>query len=88
MENAILQIKNFNQQKTVMSMLVLIGEVYYYKKKIKTKDANSSELFTKKIQPFENKEKTLKNSILLGPGTFQPADKKSRLSIISVYPRD
>lgn len=70
-------------------MLVLIGEVYFYKRKTKKETtANNSELFTKKIQPFEYKEKVLKNSILLGPGIFQPADKKSRLSIISVYPRD
>lgn len=76
-----------------MAMLVLIGEVYYYKRKTKKEmEANNSELFTKKISSFETfeyKEKVLKNSILLGPGTtFQPADKKSRLSIISVYPRD
>lgn len=74
-------------------MVVLVGEVYYYKRKAKKEaEMNKSSLFIKRIQPFDNfeySEKIVKNSILLGSsGQFTPVDKKPRLSFVSVYPRD
>jgi hypothetical protein len=78
-----------------IAMLVLVGEVYYYKRKTrKEKEMETSKLtlFTTKVQPFENfeyTEKVLKNSVLLGSGSFVPVNKaKPRLSTISVHPRD
>lgn len=78
---------------TVLAMLVLVGEVYYYKRLAKKEvEMNKSSVFTKKVQPFVNfeySEKVVKNSFLLGStGQFTPVDKKPRLSFVSVYPRD
>ena len=77
---------------SVIAMLVLVGEVVYYKRK--TKDHKKKELsnpppYPTTIQQFEGFAAPSKKSILLGPGSFIPVDKrKPRLSIISVHPRD
>lgn len=75
--------------------MVLITEVCYYKKKSKKENLVSDSkttMFEKTVAPFDNFEHTgkmLKSSVLLGPGNFTPAgDKRPRLSLISVYPRD
>lgn len=73
-------------------MLVLVGEVYYYKRKTRKEKLSKPEVFTTKIQPFDNfeySEKVLKNSVLLGAGSFIPVNKiKPRLSPVTFYPRD
>lgn len=76
-------------------MMVLAGEVYYYKKKTKKEEElKTISKYNHNIQPLENFEysnEVLKNSVLLGSGTFKPVtkgDKNPRLSIISVNPRD
>lgn len=81
-----------SQQSTVIAMLVLVGEVYYYKRKTKREkemESPQTNIFTTKIQPFEYPSKAGKNSVLLGSGHFVPVDKtKRRLSIISIQARD
>lgn len=75
-------------------MLVLIFEVYYYKKKSnKETDIGDTKVsvFTKSTTPFNNFEysnKVIKGSVLLGTGDFIPADKRRRISFISVNPRE
>lgn len=73
-------------------MLVLVGEVYYYKRKTKDKEEmkiSNPPPYPTTIHPFEGYDIPDKKSILLGPGAFIPVDKKKpRLSIISVHPRD
>lgn len=76
-------------------MLVLIFEVYYYKKKSsKESDLNDTKVavFTKSPTPFSNFEypnKVIKGSVLLGKGdNFVPGDKRRRISFISVTPRE
>lgn len=62
-------------------------EVYYYKRKTK-----ETKLSSEKVMPFESSEysqRAVKKSILLGAsGEFIPVNKKPRLSVISVYPRE
>jgi hypothetical protein len=76
----------------VIAMLVLVGEVVYYKRK--TKDKKEMEIsnpppYPTTIHPFEGFTAPAKKSILLGPGSFVPVEnKKPRLSIISVQTRD
>ncbi|CRL08500.1 CLUMA_CG021272, isoform A [Clunio marinus] len=73
----------------VIAMLVLVGEVYYYKRKSgKVKEMNMTKpvIFTTKIDPLHDinisvDRKIMKNSVLLGHGEFVPVEKrKSRLS--------
>lgn len=76
----------------VIAMFVLVGEVYYYKRKTrKEKEVELSKpaTFATKIQPFDNfeySEKVLNNSVLLGTGSFVPVSKKQQR--FSLYPRD
>lgn len=68
-------------------MFVLIGEVYYYKRKA-VKKFTSTELkvipykMPSKIQPIDY-VKGKNNSILLGHGDFIPVASKPRLSLFS-----
>lgn len=69
-------------------MLVLVGEVYYYKKKSKNKQQLTFPQFATKIKPLDNfdyADKKLKsNKILLGHGEFMPTNiKQPRLSFVS-----
>jgi hypothetical protein len=67
-------------------MFVLIGEVYYYKKKAANKQKSDLKVvpFTmpSKIQPI-NFAKDKNNTILLGHGDFIPVATKPRLSLFS-----
>lgn len=69
----------------VIAMLVLVGEVYYYKRRaMKKKKTQTSELKVvpykmPKILPLDFVEGK-NNSILLGPGDFIPVAAKPRLS--------
>lgn len=69
-------------------MLVLVGEVFYYKKKTRS-DLSKPTVFNAQIQPIsviDYAGKLNKNSVLLGPGEFIPVyKKKSRLSPLPVY---
>lgn len=73
-------------------MLVLVGEVYYYKRKTrKEKEVELSKpvTFATKIHPLDNFEyskKVVNNSVLLGTGSFVPVGKKQQR--FSLYPRD
>lgn len=73
---------------TVVAMLVLVGEVFYYKRK--TKKANALAI---QVHPFESSDYSKqfeKNSILLGNGgEFVPIYKrKPRLSFIDVQAQE
>lgn len=78
----------------IMAILVLIGEVIYYKRKAKNDSTVKSLKLPGshiKIVPFNNFEysdKVIKSSILLGHGNFIPVDRRPRLSILSVLPRE
>jgi hypothetical protein len=75
-------------------MVVLVGEVYYYKRKSRRENEQKqlSVFTTTRIQPLDNfdyGDKIIKGSgVLLGSGNFIPVNKKPRLSFVSVQPRD
>lgn len=79
---------------SVIAMLVLIFEVYFYKKKSsKESDLNDTKVavFTKSPTPYSNfdySNKVTKGSVLLGTGNFIPTDKRRRISFITVNPRE
>lgn len=82
---------------TVIAMLVLVVEVFYYRKKatktalVSNENEKEVKIFTTKINPFELNSPS-KNSILLGPGHFIAADlnmkRKARFSPLTVRTRD
>lgn len=74
-------------------MVVLVGEVYYYKRKSKKENERKqlAVFTTTRIQPldkFDYADKVIKGGLLLGSGNFVPVNKKPRLSFVSVQPRD
>jgi hypothetical protein len=84
---------------TVVAMLVLVAEVFYYRKKTTKKielvsdkrDEKDVKIFTTQIYPFELNSAD-KHSVLLGPGHFIPVDfnvkRKTRFSPLTVRTRD